>query len=238
MFKIALDAGHGKNTAGKRCKKSIDAKETREWILNDRICRKIAEKLKAYDGYELLRVDDTTGASDVSLKDRCKKANAFGADLYLSIHHNAGIKGGKGGGIVAYTWKKPNEQLQSWQKQFYDALIAKTGLKGNRATPLAKSNFYVLVNTDMQALLIENGFMDSTTDTPIILTESFAEKAATAYVETLVKIGGLSKKVASEPDDDKVKYRVQVGAFAYRSNADALVAKLKKDGYTAVVVNA
>jgi cell division protein FtsB len=37
--------------------------------------------------------------------------------------------------------------------------------------------------------------MDSTTDVPIILTEDFADKAATAYVETLAKIGGLTKKV-------------------------------------------
>jgi N-acetylmuramoyl-L-alanine amidase len=237
MFKIALDSGHGKNTGGKRCKKSIDPSETREWILNDRICRKIAEKLKSYDGYQLLRVDDTTGATDVALKDRCKKANEFKADLYLSIHHNAGINGGSGGGIVAYTWKKPSTQLQNWQKQFYDALITKTGLKGNRATPLAKSNFYVLVNTDMEALLFENGFMDSTTDVPVILSESFADKAAAAYVETLVKIGGLTKKVPDAPAENKVKYRVQVGSFEFKSNAQNLVEKLKKDGYSAIIVN-
>lgn len=237
MFKIALDAGHGKNTAGKRCKKSIDPSETREWVLNDRICRRIEEKLKSYVGYSLIRVDDTTGATDVSSKNRCKKANEFGADLYVSVHHNAGIKGGSGGGIVAYTWKKPNAELQSWQKLFYDALIAKTGLKGNRATPLAKANFDVLVGTNMQALLFENGFMDSTTDTPIILTEKFADQAATAYVETLVKIGGLSKKVP-EADEKRVKYRVQVGSFEFKSNAQQVVERLKKDGYTAIIVNA
>jgi cell division protein FtsB len=51
----------------------------------------------------------------------------------------------------------------------------------------------------MLALLFENGFMDSTKDTPIILTDDFANKAANAYVETLVKIGGLTKK----PTEDK-----------------------------------
>ena len=34
---IALDAGHGMGTAGKRCLKSIDPNQTREWFLNDRI---------------------------------------------------------------------------------------------------------------------------------------------------------------------------------------------------------
>lgn len=234
MFKIALDAGHGRKTAGKRCLKSIDPNETREWVLNDRICDKIEAGLKAYDGVKVLRVDDTTGANDVPLAERCNAANNFKADLYLSIHHNAGIKGGAGGGIVAYTWTKPDAELKEWQKLFYDALIAKTGLKGNRATPLAKADFYVLVNTDCQALLFENGFMDSTTDTPIILTDDFAEKAAAAYVETIVKIGGLTKKKTA-PKSNKI-YRVQVGAYSVKDNAERLKAQLAKDGYTAIIV--
>lgn len=199
MFKIALDAGHGINTAGKRCLKSIDPNETREWWLNDRICDKIEQKLKAYSGYELLRVDDVTGKTDVELQTRCDKANNFDANIYLSIHHNAGIYGGVGGGITGYVWSGANSKLLEYQKMFYNALIEKTGLKGNRSEPLQKNDFYVLKHTKMQALLFENGFMDSTKDTPIILTDDFADKAATAYVETLVKIGGLTKK----PTEDK-----------------------------------
>ena len=38
MFKIALNAGHYLNTAGKRCLKKLDKNETREWVLNNRIC--------------------------------------------------------------------------------------------------------------------------------------------------------------------------------------------------------
>ncbi len=34
---IALDAGHGYNTIGKRCMKKLDPDQTREWYLNDRI---------------------------------------------------------------------------------------------------------------------------------------------------------------------------------------------------------
>ena len=40
-FKLALSAGHGMYTAGKRCLKSIDPNETREWWLNDRIADRI-----------------------------------------------------------------------------------------------------------------------------------------------------------------------------------------------------
>ncbi len=233
MFKIALDAGHGRNTAGKRCDKSIDPNQTREWILNDRICDKIEAKLKDYEGYEILRVDDVTGAKDISRKDRCNAANKWGANFYLSIHHNAGIKGGAGGGIVAYVWKKADATLLQWQKMFYDALIDKTGLKGNRANPMPKYNFDVLYYTKMPALLVENGFMDSTVDVPIILSEDFAEKAATAYVECLVKIGGLTKKKKAEK---KKLYRVQVGAYSVKDNAERMKEQLIKDGYQAFIV--
>ena len=62
MYKIALTAGHYKYTAGKRCLKSLDPKETREWELNNRIADKVEKLLSAsYAGYELLRTDDTTG---------------------------------------------------------------------------------------------------------------------------------------------------------------------------------
>ena len=48
MFKLALNAGHGKHTQGKRCMKSLDKTETREWVLNSRICEKIESLLKEY----------------------------------------------------------------------------------------------------------------------------------------------------------------------------------------------
>lgn len=237
MFRLALDAGHGYYTAGKRCDKRIDPNETREWWLNARICDKIEERLKAYEGYELLRVDDVTGKTDVPMNTRTANANKFKADFYLSVHHNAGVNGGSGGGIVVFTWNNPDDQLKEWQKMFYDALIRETGLKGNRAQPLAKENFNVLVNTNMQAILIEHGFMDSTTDVPIILSEDFADKVAKANVETIVKIGGLKKK-AVQPTETKKLYRVQVGAYSVKAKAENIKAKLEADGYVAFIVEA
>ena len=236
MFKIALNAGHYRNTAGKRCLKKFDPNETREWVLNDRICDKIEKQLKSYDGYELLRVDDTTGATDVSLNNRCKKANDWGADFYLSIHHNAGINGGTGGGVVAYTYNNVDVKTAVWQKELYNAVIKHTGLKGNRATPLAKANLAECRQTNMPAVLLECGFMDSSTDVPIILTDDFAEKVAKACVETIVARGKLNKKVIKEEPVSEKIYRVQVGAYSQKANAEAMVKKLKNDGYDAIIV--
>ena len=67
MFKLAIDAGHYKGTAGKRCLKSIDPNETREWILNSRIAEKLETILSDYENIQILRVDDITGEKDTSL---------------------------------------------------------------------------------------------------------------------------------------------------------------------------
>lgn len=235
MFKIALDAGHGINTPGKRCLKTIDKNETREWWLNDRICDKVEKKLKSYDGYSLIRVDDTTGKTDVSLAERVRKANNYNASFYLAVHHNAGINGGSGGGIISIAYSNASAKSKEYQKLIYDELIEKTGLKGNRSTPLPLQNLYVCRETSMPSVLVECGFMDSTSDVPIILTETFAENCADALVESLVKIGKLTKKTETSDTSKKI-YRVQVGAYSVKANAEAMQKKLKADGYDAIIV--
>lgn len=211
MFKLALSAGHGRNTAGKRCMKKLDPSENREWVLNARIADKVEQLLAGYEGVEVLRLDDRTGDTDVALKTRSNAANVWGADLYLAIHHNAGVRGGKGGGIVAYVYTKPSEESVKWQQAMYDALIEATGLQGNRSKPLGKANFHEVREPEMPAVLLELGFMDSQTDVPIILAEEFADKCAEAIVETIARLGCLEKKSvqgSAEPEKATVTNRL------------------------------
>lgn len=198
MFKIALDAGHGKYTPGKRCLKSFDRNETREWFLNDRICDRIEKLLKAYNGYEILRVDDTMGESDIPLANRTASANRWGADFYLSVHHNAGVGGGTGGGPVTIVYTSASETSLRYQEIVHECFIARVGKFGNRADSTPMQNLHVLRETNMPAVLIECGFMDSSVDVPKILSEDFADKAARGLVDALVKIGGLTKKDTKE----------------------------------------
>ena len=191
---IVIDAGHGLNTAGKRCLKALDANETREWILNDRIADKLQKMLANYD-CKVVRVDDSTGKNDISLSARVKAANAANADIYISIHHNAGINGGTGGGTVIYHYN--NDSSKAAAKSLYDAIIDETNLIGNRSSKIAVGNFYVINKTKMLALLVENGFMDSKVDVPIILSESHAEKTAKGICNFLVNKYSLKKVAAS-----------------------------------------
>ena len=192
-FKIAVDAGHYINTPGKRVPKELDPAQTREWTINDRVARFFAEAAKQYVGVELLRVDDTTGKTDVSLANRCKKANDWGADFYLSIHHNAGINLGKGGGICAFSYQHGTKAAQ-YRDAIYEACISAGGLKGNRATPKLAKGFYVIKYTKAPAVLMEYGFMDSKVDAPIILTEAYSKLVAYATMDGIAKIAGLKKK--------------------------------------------
>ena len=226
-FKIALSAGHYKYTSGKRCLKSLDPNETREWVLNNRIADKVEALLKGYTGYELLRLDDTTGEKLIDLSDRTNAANKWGADFYLAIHHNAGIQGGSGGGIVAYVYTQPTAESQDWQRELYEALIDATGLKGNRSQPLAKANLHECREPKMASVLLELGFMDSKTDVPIILTEAYADKCARAIVDVIADRGNLRKA------SDRL-YRVQVFAGS-KSGAEEMLKRVKAAGFDAFI---
>lgn len=228
-FKIALTAGHYLGNPN-CCLESLDPGKTKEWVLNDRIADKVEKLLQGYTGWELLRTDDTTGKKNINLTARTNAANNWGADVYLSIHHNAGIEGGSGGGIVAIVHTKASNEEKQWQKELYDALIEATGLQGNRAEPLAKMNLHEVREPKMPAVLLELGFMDSATDVPVILTEKFADQCAEAIVKVLVKRGGLQKQETPEK-----LYRVQAGAFEEKELAERLKKRLLIAGFDAII---
>ena len=163
---VCIDCGHGLPTKGKQC---LDG--TKEWALNSRI-GDLVETALTERGITVVRSDDRTGKTDVPLRARVKTANEI-ADYFISIHHNAGIKGGHGGGIVVFWYSsKPERERQA--RALYNRAVAITGLKGNRSNPVVKKAFYVLRKTKCPALLIECGFMDSVRDLPIIKSEEFA----------------------------------------------------------------
>ena len=217
------------NTSGKRCLKSIDPKETREWWLNQRIATLVDDKLKDYD-VETLRVDDITGEIDVKLATRCKKANDWKADIYCSFHHIAGVNGGAGGGLVVITYDD-SKTSQYIRNSLYDSLINAGLMKGNRSNPkVSNKSLYVLNSTKMPAVLVEHDFMDSTTVSPIILTDDFAEKAANGWIKWFEDFYGIEKKSQPkeqpkvEPKEEPkaetgYKVKVKVAALNIREKA-------------------
>lgn len=238
MLKIAIDAGHYKGTPGRRCLAALDPAQTGEWELNRRVADKLEELLAGYD-CQILRVDDKTGNKLIDLGDRVAAANGWPADVYLSIHHNAGINGGSGGGCVVYTAPGCQAKSKALQKAVYGAVVSRTGLVGNRATPMAESRLYVLRRTRMPAILIECGFMDSKTDVPVILGPYFAEQVASGLLAALVEVFNLTDRKEVR---ERMRYTKRGGAHIVevpvRDFAVRLVDKAKKTAYSGNYCNA
>lgn len=196
MFKIAYCAGHYLDTPGKRLPASLDANQTREWTLNDRVARAFTQAALEYENVELLRTDDPVGKTFVDIPQRTAGANNWGADLYIDMHHNAGINGGNGGGVVVYSYPG-SETGRDYRDAIYEAVVAAGGLKGNRSQPLQEKKFDSLALSYMPAVLVEYGFMDSATDAPVILQEEYSVKVGIATMEAVAKVAGLQKKAVA-----------------------------------------
>lgn len=195
---IQLDAGHGLPTPGRRTMKEFHTTVWQEWELNNRIAVKTENLLKDYD-VEVIRLDDRTGKRDIPLRERTNKANKYNNAYLLSIHHNAGIKGGKGGGITTFIANNAQAKSKQLQKPFYDILIKNGALKGNRSKPNSAAAFWMLRNQKHPSILIEYGFMDSSTDVPAIVTEAYADKMAKGNVEFFEKHLGIKKISGAKP---------------------------------------
>lgn len=238
MLKIAIDAGHYKGTPGRRCLAALDPAQTGEWELNRRVADKLEELLAGYD-CQVIRVDDKTGDRLIDLGDRVAAANGWPADVYLSIHHNAGIRGGSGGGCVVYTAPGCQAKSRALQKAVYGAVVSRTGLVGNRATPMMERSLYVLRRTKMPAILIECGFMDSRTDVPVILTAYFAEQVADGLLAALVEVFNLSERKEVR---ERMRYtkrgNTRVVEVPVKDFGICLVDKAKKTAYSGNYCNA
>ena len=218
--KIAIDAGHGRYTAGKRCLKSIDPGETREWVLNSRIAEKVIAHLERC-GASVLRVDDASGKTDVPLSTRSAKINQWGADYSVSIHHDSGANGTSAGGTTVFVYNGPHSaKSDALQKAVYDGIIAACGKFGNRSKPCNSANFHMVREPSCPAILVECGFMDSSIDTPMILTEAFADKCALGIAKGVCRAAGITWK-EEEIDMTKAELEALIDA-----SVDAKLTKL------------
>lgn len=145
-MRIVVNAGHTKSGVGTGANGFLnESKET----------RKIAYelmKLLADTNHEVIPA--VFDKSSNNLKDAVAAANNQNADLFLSIHLNAG----RGTGCEAYTWKGANV------KQAVNICnnLATLGFK-NRGVKNG-SGLYVIKNTKMTAILIEVCFVDNKQD--------------------------------------------------------------------------
>lgn len=166
FIKIVVNAGHTKFGNGTGAVgKLTESIETR------RIAYEIMKQL-AETGHEVLpAVFDRSGNN---LATAVAIANENNADVFLSIHLNAG----GGHGCEVYTWR--GQQLTRAKKTVNN--LAELGFT-NRGVKDG-SSLYVIRNTKCEALLIEVCFVDNTTDYDLY-TKCGVEKIARAIIKAL-----------------------------------------------------
>ncbi len=159
-MKIAIDVGHNVypdlGAVGIR----------KECELNLNIATNLIPKLHKA-GFEVVQTKPSTVKSvPASLQKRVKKANESNCDYFVSIHHNA--FNGSANGAEVYAISKVGKNLAT------EVLneILKLGFK-NRGVKDG-SNLYVVRQTNMPAILIESGFVDSEVDMQLWNGEAIA----------------------------------------------------------------
>src|SRR5690625_2636073 len=219
---IALDAGHGMNTPGKRT-----PADEREWSFNTQVVEAATKYLQEYENVKVIRLDDPTGKRDVPLKERTDKANRENADVLISVHHNANTgRWGTWTGTETYTYIGSWPQTERLAKIVHDKVVKAYDL---RDRGLKKANFHMLRESRMDAILIEGGFMDSTIDIQKLRNKQVLDKAGKAIAEGVAEFLKLKKRTNTNCSDRL--YRVQIGAFQKKTNAERLANQAKSKGF-------
>lgn len=156
------------------------------------------------------------------------ESNAWGADLHIPIHTNAMTNDGTGtaGGTIVFVYSTDNPNM-ALATPVYNAVQAVTPGKtdfGVRAYPdLAELN-----GTNCTAVYIEVDFHDNPPiakwliENPQTVGEAIAKGVCSGY--------GV-EYIDPSPAPQDVIYRVQVGAYSDKANAERFLAQVKAAGF-------
>ena len=216
--KVFIGVGHGGSDPG------AVANGLKEKNLNLVIALAAADELER-NGVDVLvsRVAD----DDETLTEKIGEANSWGPNLALDIHCNAG---GGDGAEVFYSIDGSGKDLALNILEEFKAIGQNSRGAKTQKNSQGKDYFAFIRNTTAPAVLVECAFLDNKTDVQIIDTEAEQKKFGVAIAKGILKSLGVAWK-EPEPEPEKVYYRVQVGAYAFRENAEAMLKKLKAAGF-------
>jgi len=210
-MKIALSAGHGYNTAGKRTCPFDDGRQMREHEFNRDVVFALEYKLRQAS-HETVLCFDAIGVEDMPLADRVGKANAAKADLYISVHANAlgdGVLWHSVSGLVAMTYP----DSVSGRKLARCILPEISKITGMPIQSYQEVAYYEPKNTLMPCVIVECGFMTNRGDAERLLTYEYRQQCAEGILKGIQAYFGQDKaeneSVVDAPDDyaaDAVKW--------------------------------
>ena len=191
-------------------------------------CRKIGAALdKALDRCGF---DSKVGLTG-TMYTRVAESNAFGADLHMPLHTNG--FDGTVAGLRIMVYKKGGEAEQI-AKAIMDTLAPITPGKSDGISEYPK--LYEIANSDAICVYIEVGFHDNPEEAQWIIDHT--QDIAEAICRGLCNHYGVKYIPANAEPQPEVKpaektiYRVQVGAYSVKANAEAMLEKLKAAGFS------
>ncbi len=191
-------------------------------------CRKIAAALEK----ELDRCGFNSKAGlSGTMYTRTTESNSFGADLHLPIHTNA--FDGKVAGLRIMVYKKGGE-AEKIAKAIMDTLSPITPGKSDGISEYP--GLYEVKSSNAICVYIEVGFHDNPEEAKWIIEHT--QDIAVAIAKGLCNHYGVKYILANAEPQPEVKpaektiYRVQVGAYSVKANAEAMLEKLKAAGFS------
>ena len=223
--KVFIGVGHGGKDPG------AVAFGREEADLNLAIALKCRDELVRH-GVEV-KMSRTKDEND-TLQEEIKECNAFAGpdDLAIDIHNNAG--GGDGAEAYYYTGGGTSKVLA----ENVLAEIVKIGQNSRGAKPNVingiKEYFGFIRETKAHAIIVECAFVDNKTDIKIIDTAAEQAAMGVAVAKGILKTLNIAY-VEEKVESTSSLYRVQIGAYSQKSNADAMLKKVKAKGFDAFV---
>lgn len=179
------------------------------------------------------RTTDTTE----SLEKRIKECNAYKPDVAIDIHNNAG--GGDGAECFYHYKGGVSKDLADNILDCIKAIGQNSRGAKIKRNVLGQDYFGFIRQTSCPAIICECAFLDNKKDVQIIDTVAEQKKMGVAIAKGILKTLGILWKPEPAPETDSVSntlYRVQVGSYSERANAEKMVAKLEKAGFAATIV--
>ena len=217
-MKVFIGVGHGGSDPG------AVANNTKEKDLNLSIAKACRDELVRH-GVEV-KVSRSKDEND-PLSEEIRECNAFSPDLAVDIHNNAG--GGDGAeAFYHYGGGKSKTLAENILSEIVKAGQNSRGAK-IRKNSQGKDYYGFIRETSAPAVIVECAFVDNATDLKILATEGDRQKVGRAIAK------GILKTLGVEIQGERL-YRVQVGAYLLKSNAEDMQKKIKAVGFDAFIV--
>lgn len=191
-------------------------------------CQKIAEAETA--ALRRSGVEVKLAAFGTTMAQRCAESDAWGADIHNCVHTNAA--NGKVMGTRMFCFAIPGKGYDACKAVFAELAPLSPGTSEN----IQKAGYYEVRVPNAPSVYCECEFHDTAEGAKWIVehTTDIGEAIAKGLCKYLgVKYVPAKQETPkpAEPAQSDTLYRVQVGAFAVRANAEKMLQRLKDAGF-------